>query len=661
MSSNDIAMAGSPVLSIGSAAVRVPWSDIVSDSTDSTVSGMNDNVPSPDHQGSYRSATSIQSVESDIETITIGNGVGVKSFKQTQELVLKASSPHPFGVPSDVRSEGCDSVMTVPERCPTSVCLEVHSQQPPQPPYLPRGLLPTACASSVVHYLLLLGVAIPASNVVTVICCVQAILLLIAVALFALSFTREGEMRLALLVALHSVPTAGVTAHEEGAGVTYLPLLYHVCPLLLLARNMDRLEIARRDTLHRAVKMSSHIYLAAAMVMVVLLASLRHDEPGLPAWARGAGMLNAMIFFYVGLLRIVGDDDASGKPGKAGVAHPAPEPTPGLVRSITRASWRVVAPASQLTDRTTMMWSGEEVSHTKQVAPDQIKVKLQPKMEILASAAIQTESIVSNSNSLASARSQKLDSSSLLSPPNQPGPASRQVANASTSTTSSPTNTSAGTGGSQGLKSPLPKRAQARRAAATKQVEWRKGTVLGRGGFGVVHIGLNELTGQLMAVKQIQFDPRDKAIRKKVEMLQNEIAVMKTLEHPNIVSYYFTERVGNSMNIFMEYVPGGSICNVLKTFGPFSDTVAATYTEQILIGLAYLHSRNVIHRDIKGANVLLTCEGYCKLADFGAAIHLDKMVDKAIDQTTMQGTPVWMAPEVVTESGHDWQCDIWSL
>eukprot|EP01062_Namystynia_karyoxenos_P037523 TRINITY_DN27315_c0_g3_i1.p1 TRINITY_DN27315_c0_g3~~TRINITY_DN27315_c0_g3_i1.p1 ORF type:complete len:881 (+),score=177.29 TRINITY_DN27315_c0_g3_i1:72-2645(+) len=186
---------------------------------------------------------------------------------------------------------------------------------------------------------------------------------------------------------------------------------------------------------------------------------------------------------------------------------------------------------------------------------------------------------------------------------------------------------------------------------------WRKGAMLGQGANGTVHIGLNEVTGELMAVKNIQFDAKAKDVKKKVAMLQQEISLMKRLSHENIVSYFFTEKAGASVNIFMEYVPGGSLANVMKQFGPFPIRVAAGYTEQVLHGLSYLHREQVIHRDVKCANVLLSVEGVCKLADFGASISQDAQ-DR---RESMIGTPVWMAPEVITSEGHDWRADIWSL
>eukprot|EP01059_Diplonema_ambulator_P004065 TRINITY_DN13751_c0_g1_i1.p1 TRINITY_DN13751_c0_g1~~TRINITY_DN13751_c0_g1_i1.p1 ORF type:complete len:890 (+),score=228.37 TRINITY_DN13751_c0_g1_i1:55-2724(+) len=190
-----------------------------------------------------------------------------------------------------------------------------------------------------------------------------------------------------------------------------------------------------------------------------------------------------------------------------------------------------------------------------------------------------------------------------------------------------------------------------------KTFNWKKGDLIGQGGFGTVHIGLNLETGELMAVKNVSFQPNDKNVVAKMKQLQREIEIMKPLDHTHVVRYFFTERMGNSINIFMEYVPGGSIQKLLKTFGPLSETTVVQYTYQILLGLAHLHAQGIIHRDIKGANVLLTVEGMVKVADFGASA----IVETKDLMTGVQGTPYWMAPEVISAQGHNWEADIWSL
>ena len=159
-----------------------------------------------------------------------------------------------------------------------------------------------------------------------------------------------------------------------------------------------------------------------------------------------------------------------------------------------------------------------------------------------------------------------------------------------------------------------------------------------------------------MAVKNVEFSQKDKNLTQKLEQLRKEIKIMEPLDHTHIVKYFFTERVANSVNIFMEYVPGGSLLNLMKTFGGLSEETVVQYTFQILLGIAHLHQQGVVHRDIKCANVLLTVDGLVKLADFGASAMMD--VDRVVD---VQGTPCWMAPEVLRAQAHGWEADIWSL
>ena len=102
---------------------------------------------------------------------------------------------------------------------------------------------------------------------------------------------------------------------------------------------------------------------------------------------------------------------------------------------------------------------------------------------------------------------------------------------------------------------------------------------------------------------------------------------MRRLKHPNVVGYIGTERAEDgTLHIFMEYVPGGSVHSLLRRFGSFSETVIRVYTRQILAGLEYLHRHQIMHRDIKGANILVDNSGVIKLADFGASKRLAEMV-----------------------------------
>jgi serine/threonine protein kinase len=98
---------------------------------------------------------------------------------------------------------------------------------------------------------------------------------------------------------------------------------------------------------------------------------------------------------------------------------------------------------------------------------------------------------------------------------------------------------------------------------------------------------------------------------------------MKNLHHPNVVSYFGCEKEGTSLNIFLEYVPGGSISSLIQKYGKLDEKIIKKITKQILLGLEYLHLNRIVHRDIKGANILLTIDGDVKLADFGASRDLN--------------------------------------
>jgi serine/threonine protein kinase len=139
---------------------------------------------------------------------------------------------------------------------------------------------------------------------------------------------------------------------------------------------------------------------------------------------------------------------------------------------------------------------------------------------------------------------------------------------------------------------------------------------------------------------------------------------MKVLKHKNIVQYLGSDYDLNDkiLNIFLEYVPGGSLSSLCKKFNPLHLNTVKKFTKQILEGLAYLHASGTIHRDIKGDNILVDNDGIVKLADFGCAKKLDELCSKTHGCNTMVGTPYWMAPEVITrEVGYGFKADIWSV
>jgi serine/threonine protein kinase len=140
----------------------------------------------------------------------------------------------------------------------------------------------------------------------------------------------------------------------------------------------------------------------------------------------------------------------------------------------------------------------------------------------------------------------------------------------------------------------------------TVPFSWTKGELIGIGAFGRVYTALNNETGELVAVKQVSF-AKDEALQGRVaehiRALEAEVDVLKTLKHENIVRYLGTERTGDALHIFLEYVPGGSIASLLTRFGAFPEPVIRAYTAQLLRGLEYLHARGIMHRWVRSRAV----------------------------------------------------------
>ncbi|CAG2255860.1 Mitogen-activated protein kinase kinase kinase 19 [Mytilus edulis] len=129
-------------------------------------------------------------------------------------------------------------------------------------------------------------------------------------------------------------------------------------------------------------------------------------------------------------------------------------------------------------------------------------------------------------------------------------------------------------------------------------IQWKKGNVLGKGAFGTVWCGLTN-EGQLIAVKQIELNTMDNdKAKREYEKVQEEVELLKTLNHKNIVGYLGTSLEENIVAIFMQFVPGGSIASILARFGALDEAVFRKYTKQILEGVEYLHSNDVIHRSV---------------------------------------------------------------
>ncbi|XP_046401161.1 mitogen-activated protein kinase kinase kinase kinase 5 isoform X4 [Ischnura elegans] len=179
---------------------------------------------------------------------------------------------------------------------------------------------------------------------------------------------------------------------------------------------------------------------------------------------------------------------------------------------------------------------------------------------------------------------------------------------------------------------------------------------IGSGTYGDVYKAKRISNNDLAAIKVIKLEPGDD-----FAIIQQEILMMKDCRHPNIIAYYGSYLRRDKLWICMEYCGGGSLQDIYHITGPLTEPQIAYMCRETLYGLAYLHGMGKMHRDIKGANILLTEAGDVKLADFGVSAQITATINK---RKSFIGTPYWMAPEVAAverKGGYNQLCDIWAV
>ncbi|KLO09029.1 kinase-like protein [Schizopora paradoxa] len=203
--------------------------------------------------------------------------------------------------------------------------------------------------------------------------------------------------------------------------------------------------------------------------------------------------------------------------------------------------------------------------------------------------------------------------------------------------------------------------------------KWIRGEVLSKYTYGRVYLALNASTGEMMTAKQVELREPDEGqddCRQPgaAEMLKRESEILKDLDHPNIIQYLGSELTPDFMTIFLEYIPGCSLSSCLLKHGKFDDQITRSFTEQILDGLAYLHDKGIVHRNLKADNILVNPSGICMISDFSNyCLRRESISAENRERPSFTTSVFWMAPEVIgamrtgEQRGFDEKADIWSL
>ncbi|ESU39608.1 Kinase, STE STE11 [Giardia duodenalis] len=217
-----------------------------------------------------------------------------------------------------------------------------------------------------------------------------------------------------------------------------------------------------------------------------------------------------------------------------------------------------------------------------------------------------------------------------------------------------------------------------------RHLKYSLGRIIGHGSFGQVYLALEHLTGKLLAVKEMVVK---NCSREVLEAIDAETRILINLRHPNIVNIYDIEVSddGNKLLIVMDFIAGGSLASLSKSFKGIPEILCRRYARQILEAIKHMHRQNVAHLDLKCSNIMIGGDGLVKLVDFGTATRLAR--DDIINELQrrketeadpkkpglpseaakkfnlgIKGSPYWIAPECVRSTLYDiFKADIWSI